>query len=111
MSAKALTATKAVMAQMLDDYPKSSIAWMANYKWAWPSAVPLDQIDFSNKENWNAQANQAKITIFKKKITKGTLKPAILVKPLGDAKYVVVDGHHRALTCLLLNRPLMAWTV
>jgi hypothetical protein len=70
----------------------------------------LNDIDFSNKASWNAQANQDKIEIFKKKITRGVLKPAILVKPKGETKYVVVDGHHRALTCLELNRPLLAWT-
>lgn len=109
-AAAALTPTQAVKLQTLDDYPSSSIGWMSKLSWDWPHAVPLDEIDFSNKAGWNAQANQDKIKVFKKKITKGTLKPAILVKPKGEDKYVVVDGHHRALTCLELCRPLMAWT-
>lgn len=109
-AAAALTPTQAVKLQTLDDYPKSSIGWMSKLEWHWPQAIPLDMIDFSNKQGWNAQANQEKIKVFKKKITKGTLKPAILVRPKGEKLYIVVDGHHRALTCLELNRPLMAWT-
>jgi hypothetical protein len=109
-AAAALTPTQAVKLQTLDDYPSSAIGWMSKLDWDWPHAVPLNDIDFSNKASWNAQANQDKIEIFKKKITRGVLKPAILVKPKGETKYVVVDGHHRALTCLELNRPLLAWT-
>jgi hypothetical protein len=109
-AAAALTPAQAIRLQTLDDYPKSAIGWMSKLSWDWPHAVPLNCIDFSNKKSWNAQANQDKIEVFKKKITKGTLKPAILVMPKGETKYVVVDGHHRALTCLELNRPLMAWT-
>lgn len=109
-AAAALTPTQAVKLQTLEDYPSSAISWMKNLDWQWPHAVPLEDIDFSNKDGWNAQANQDKIKVFKKKITKGTLKPAILVRPKGSDKYIVVDGHHRALTCMELNRPLMAWT-
>lgn len=108
--AKPLTATKAVMLQMEKDYPPEATKWMGNYQWDWPHAIPLSHIDFSNKASWAAQANDTKITIFKKKITQGTLKPAILVKIPSNPNYIVVDGHHRALTCLELNRPLLAWT-
>lgn len=109
--AKPLTATQALILQMKDDYPEASIKWMEKYNWDWPHVVPLSHIDFSNKASWAAQANDSKIDKFKKKITQGTLKPAILVKTPSNPNYVIVDGHHRALTCLELNRPLLAWTV
>lgn len=106
-----LSATQAVLLQMKEDYPESSIQWMAKYDWQWPKAVPLNQIDYSNKASWSAQSDKMKIDVFKKKMTKGVLKPVILVRPLHAKKYIVVDGHHRALTSLELERPLMAWTV
>lgn len=108
--ANSMTSTDAALAQMTEDYPLSALQWMKKCQWEWPHAVSLADIDFSNKAAWNAQADQYKVKLFKKKIMKGTMKPSLLVRPKGESKYVVVDGHHRALTCLLLKRPLMAWT-
>lgn len=108
--AAAASAAQAVVRQMEDDYPESSLKWMLDYNWDWPHAVPLNQIDFSNKDNWAAHADPDKIKAFKKKMKKGTIKPAVLVMPKGSAKYIVVDGHHRSLTAYEEGRPLLAWT-
>lgn len=105
-----MSPTQAVRLQSLDDYPASAVSWMSKLDWNWPSAVPLDKIDYTNKAAWSADADPKKLKKFHKKMCKGLLKPAILVCPKGKDKYVVVDGHHRALTALSLKRPLMAWT-
>lgn len=112
LAAKGVSPAQAVQLQALDDYPKQATKWMNGLPWAWPVAVPLDQIDFSNKDAWTAdeKKSKSKISKFEKKMHKGILKPAILVRPKGEKKYVVADGHHRALACLKLGRPLMAWT-
>lgn len=108
LAAQGLSPAQAAITQALEDYPKSSTSWMKDYDWTWPKSIPLDQIDFSDKAQWDAQPDD--VQSFKKKITKGKQKPAILVKPKGKSKYMIADGHHRALACQELNRPLLAWT-
>jgi hypothetical protein len=105
-----LTPAQAIQLQSLEDFPKSAVKWMGKLDWEWPRAVDLSEIDFSNKKEWTASPDDKKVEKFQKKLTKGLIKPAILVRPKGASKYIVVDGHHRALACKGLDRPLMAWT-
>lgn len=110
LAAKSMSAAEALYKQLEKDYPKESINWVKDYNWDWPHAVPLDQIDFSNKDEWSAKPGSKKIKIFKEKITSGLMKPAVLVKPKGSDIYVIVDGHNRGISNMQLKRPMMAWT-
>lgn len=110
LAAKSMSAAEALYKQLEDDYPKKSIKWVKDYNWDWPHAVPLDQIDFSNKDEWTANPKSKKIKIFKEKITSGLMKPAVLVKPKGSDIYVIVDGHNRGISNMQLHRPMLAWT-
>jgi hypothetical protein len=105
-----MSAAEGLYLQLKDDYPEKAIKWVKDYNWDWPHAVPLDQIDFSHKDEWGAEENRKKIKAFKEKITKGLMKPSVLVKPKGSDLYVIVDGHHRGISNMELTRPMLAWT-
>lgn len=94
--------------QLSDDFPTSALNWIKKYEWDDPHPVPLKDVDFSNQKSWNAKPN--KVQKFKKKILSGFKKPVVLVRVPGSPKYMVVDGHHRALAYLLLKKPVIAWT-
>lgn len=110
LAAKSMSAAEALYKQLEDDYPKNSIEWVKDYNWDWPHAVPLDQVDFSHQAEWTANPNSKKVKIFKEKITKGLMKPSVLVKPKGSDIYVIVDGHNRGISNMQLKRPMLAWT-
>lgn len=110
LASKSMSATDALYLQLKDDYPDKAIKWVKDYNWDWPHAVPLDQVDFSNKDEWGAEENRKKIKKFKEKITQGLMKPAVLVRPSGEHLYMIVDGHHRGISNRELSRPMMAWT-
>ena len=100
---------EAVYAQLLDDYPESALPWVRAAHWDGPMAVPLDQIDFSNRATWRATNEPEKVKQFAKKIKKGKFKPIVLVYEPKNPHAIVVDGHHRALAYELLGRPAIAY--
>jgi hypothetical protein len=95
--------------QLREDYPGKALDWLNDYDWKLRD-VALDEIDFSNSDSWQAAREPDKVALFARKIAKGKMKPVLLVKPKGDDKYIVVDGHHRSLAAARLGTPVRAWT-
>ena len=112
-----MTAARAVYQQLLDDFPAPAAKWVlsSHVSWSEPQKVQLSQIDFSNKENWQASGHPAKLSRFRQMIRDGEGtggskgKPVVLIKVPGKPKYKVVDGHHRAYAAHQLNVPLRAY--
>lgn len=107
-------ATDAVYEQLADDYPVDALGWVRDASWTGPEDVPLDRIDTSNKDTWQASKEPGKVERFKDKIRhklgKGKpLKPIVLVKTPGNTKLIVIDGHHRTLAYEALGLPAVAW--
>jgi hypothetical protein len=92
-----------VYRQLSKKFPPKSISWVHDAQWEGPHRVPLGQVDFSNRDSWEAQSGDKKVRKFKKKITKKEEagkdpKPAILIsKPGRPDPQVIADGHHRAI--------------
>jgi hypothetical protein len=95
------------------DYKDKDIKWIFNAAWIGPVEVPLQSIDFSNKDNWQAAQPEDSdhVQHFVDKIEDEKFaKPCVLVNnPANDSKMVIVDGHHRALAYLQLGRPVVAY--
>ncbi len=98
-----------VVKQLSKDYPPNSLNWVKEIKWGGPEKIDIDDVDYSNYKNWQAHHEQKKVKKFEKKISNGKMKPIILVKTPKNKKYIIIDGHHRALAYRNLNRPLIAW--
>lgn len=101
--------TETVYANLKDDYKAKDIEWVRAAHWEGPLMVPLDQIDFQNRDNWAASHEPDKVADFVTKIQNGELKPIILVNEPNDNKLRLVDGHHRALAYEQLGQPAMAY--
>ena len=90
-----------VYAQMSRAFPASAIAWVKTTAWQAAQMVPLDQVDMSDKDQWDASrpADAGKVTRIARKMRRGKkpLRPAVLVRWPGSQKDVVVDGHHHIL--------------
>lgn len=95
--------------QLARDYPEDSMAWLAQAVWSGPETVPTADIDFSNEEDWRATDEPDKVERFTGKIRQGKLKPIILVNTPDARKYIVIDGHHRALAYRQLGVPAVAY--
>lgn len=102
-----------VHALLEDDYPPKAIDWLRDPALVesieGPRLVPLEQIDFTNQDNWSA--NEEDISGYVDKIAEGKLKPIVLVNEPNDEKFMIVDGHHRALAYEKLGKPAMAYIV
>lgn len=98
-----------VVDQLREDYPGKALDWLDDYDWTLRD-VPLDEIDFSNSDSWQAAREPEKVNLFARKIAKGKMKPVLLVKPKGDDRYIVVDGHHRSMAARRLGVSVRAWT-
>lgn len=98
-----------VHTQLAEDYPDDSMAWLKTAVWSGPESVPTSDIDYSNADTWTATAEPGKVDRFKAKISAGKLKPIILVNTPDARKYIVIDGHHRALAYQQLGIPAMAY--
>lgn len=88
--------------QLRDDYPPKAINWIRHVTWKEPQKIPTAKIDYSNEEDWKASHHGDRVNAMAEKITKKEnggkhSKPMVLVKSPGNNKYVVIDGHHRAL--------------
>ncbi len=98
-----------VIKQLAKDYPLNSLNWVKEIKWDGPEKVNIEDVDYSNYRNWQANHEPKKVKKFEKKISNGKMKPVILVKTPKNKKYIVIDGHHRALAYRNLDEPLRAW--
>ena len=97
-----------VLAQMSKAFPASAITWVKDSAtWDGPQMVPLDQVDMSDKDQWDASRPQdaGKVKRIAAKVRRAAgkgqqPKPAVLVRWPGSAKDVPVDGHHHILAAI-----------
>ena len=94
----------AVYAQMARAFPATAIAWVKDTTWQGPQMVPLDQVDMSDKDQWDASRPQdaGKVKRIAAKVRRAVKKgqqprPAVLIRWPGSQKDVAVDGHHHIL--------------
>jgi phage gp29-like protein len=102
----------AVYEELLEDYPPAALDWILAAHWEGPMEIPLDQIDFSQRKTWRADTDD--LTPYRDRLNKalagnGPRKPVIIVKTPGNPLYLIVDGHHRTLACLLEGVPAWAY--
>lgn len=93
-------AASGVYSQMSKDFPASAISWVKDKAtWSGPQQVPLDQVDMSDRDQWDASREPRKVARIAAKMRRGKKppKPAVLVRWPGSGKDVIVDGHHRIL--------------
>jgi SPP1 gp7 family putative phage head morphogenesis protein len=100
---------KRVHDQLAEDYPEAAMTWLKSAVWSGPESIPTADVDFSNEDDWRATAEPDKVGRFVEKIGQGKLKPIILVNTPDARKYIVIDGHHRALAYRKLGIPAMAY--
>jgi hypothetical protein len=99
-----------VYRMLLSDYKPEDIAWVRAAQWTGPDEVPLASIDFSGRDNWNASDEPDRVQEFVDKISnEGFSKPIVLVNEPNDNKFIIVDGHHRALAYEQLGQAAMAY--
>ena len=93
-------AASGVYAQMAKAFPASAISWVKDKAtWSGPQQVPLDQVDMSDKDQWDASREPGKVARIARKMRRGKKpsRPAVLVRWPGSDKDVAVDGHHHIL--------------
>jgi 8-oxo-dGTP pyrophosphatase MutT (NUDIX family) len=100
-------------AQMAEDYPPASIAWMKDATWTGPALVSVADIEYEPAE-WQAGHEPAKVERFRARIERRQaagkpVKPVVLIRPPGNGKLVVVDGHHRLMAFHELGQPALAY--
>ena len=102
--------------QLRQNFPPASVAWVKDASWSGPRMIPLDQVDTSDRSQWDAtnepgQLKQARKKLRRKLAAGEHSKPAVLVKSPGSAKWVIADGHHRFLAAEAEGEPgLWAYT-
>lgn len=101
---------KAVFEQLEEDYPEDAMDWINDdADWSGPEEIPLNEVDYSNRKSWRAWHEKSKVKSKIRKIQNGRKKPVVLVKTPKDDKYIIIDGHHRALAYRKLDMPVTAW--
>jgi len=100
-----------IVTQLEPDFPDWALNWIRDGSTTWegPTAVPLDQVDYSGADSWQASHEPEKVAKFTDAIRQGKIKPSVLVRKPGQKKLVVIDGHHRALGYRNLGQPVVAW--
>lgn len=93
--------------QSLCDYPAWACGWILAGHWK-KQIVPLDEIDFSKRDNWRA-SKDGTVPQYVDKIKAGKMKPVLMVKTPGNPKLVVIDGHHRTLAYESMGEPVPAY--
>jgi len=98
-----------VLRQLEDSFPKEALEWINDAHWIGPVQVPLDRVNFEAKDHWQASHEPELVNSKIKKIKNGKRKPVVLVAAPKNTKYIVVDGHHRALAYKELDMPMTAF--
>ena len=102
-----------VSALMEKNFPLKALAWVSDPRthWIGPVHVPLDRIDWRDEKSWAAAHQQQAVRRFARDMKAGTghTHPVILAQAPGEAKAVIIDGHHRALACRKLGWPVKAY--
>jgi len=99
-------AASGVYSQMARAFPASAIGWVKDSAtWQGPQQVPLDQIDMSDRDQWDASKEPGKVARIAAKMRRAPKngqqpKPAVLVRWPGSQKDVPVDGHHHILAAV-----------
>jgi hypothetical protein len=100
----------AVVAQLEENYPPASIAWVKRADWHGPAEVPLTLIDWSGRKRWAADKETSRVDEFAGRLKAGEqVNPVVMVAEPGKKHYRIIDGHHRGLACRKIGRPVRAW--
>jgi hypothetical protein len=113
-----VSVTQLVYRRLAGCFPASKLGWVKDadtVEWHGPAEVDADEIDTDHLEDWAADHDGPDIARLRKKAKKRAaeglhLKPVVLVRPAGSAKYVIVDGHHHALAAMKEELPVWAYT-
>jgi hypothetical protein len=108
-SPKVHPTAQAVYQQLLPDFPPSALQFIKRNQWYGPVEVPLDQIDFSNRDTWTASHEPKKVNQHTKLIAEHESNPVILAILPGHDKLVCLDAHHRLLAYEKLQQPAVAY--
>ena len=100
-----------VRQQLLQNYPPASVAWVSDIPWIGPVEIPLDRIDWDDKDSWAASHQKKHVKRFAKRIHNGgeDVHPIVGVQVPGDDRVKVIDGHHRALAYQKEGKPAKAY--
>ena len=101
--------TNRVFLQLQQDFPPEYLDWVKKAKWEGPLDVEVEKVNSSNRKDWVASNEPKKVKKFVEKISRGQLKPIILVKTPNKDKMIIVDGHHRFLAYKKLGIPITAF--
>ncbi len=94
---------------LLEDYPSTALAWVRGAQWEGPIEVPLEEVDYSNQDQWAATDDPERVQMFADRIAAGDRKPVVLVNEPNNEKLIIIDGHHRALAYLKLGQPIYGY--
>ena len=95
--------------QLSKSFDTKDMEWIKDAKWTGPLEVPLDEVNFSTENTWEAKHEPKLVKSKMKKIKKGKRKPVVLIDAPKDDKYIIIDGHHRALAYKKLDEPMTAF--
>ena len=100
---------QAVYLQLEEDYGKKYLGWVKAASWEGPIDVALEEINTSNRANWEAMQDLAHVDDFTKQVKDGSVKPIILVNEPNNDKMMIIDGHHRYLAAEKVGVPVKAY--
>jgi hypothetical protein len=99
-----------VYQQLLKNFPPEAIEWVREADWIGPVRVPLDDIDFDDKESWATAHQMDHVKEFEKKIEAGNPPdPGIGITRPGHRRIRLVDGHHRTTAYQQLGMPALLY--
>ena len=101
-------AQEIVWKQLKKSFPVDSMNWVKETLWTGPVEVPIEQVNFDNEKSWKAYKEPELVNSKKKKIKKGKRKPVVLVDAPKNNKYIIIDGHHRAMAYKQLGIPMLS---
>jgi len=102
-------AKKTVWKQLKKNYRKKDMDWVKEADWRGPVEVTLKEVNFSTKKSWRAYKQPSLVREKIQKIKDGRKKPVVLVDAPKNDKYIIIDGHHRALAYEKMDRPMLAF--
>lgn len=88
------TAKSMLIKQLAHDFPVKAMGWLDHAVVEGPIAVPVNDVNTKDRDEWAATHEPAKIDHFKAKMASGQMKPILMVQP-PKGKKIIVDGHHR----------------
>ena len=97
-----LSTAGAVYAQLAKNFPADALTWVKSADWEGPVAVPVADVDTSNRDSWAASSDQGRVANLQRKLVRRKAegrhpKPVVLVRTPGADKDIIADGHHHFL--------------